>query len=280
MDSNLRKKSVLFVFGLAIVAGAVPAMGNSVFASVVSSTGCGNTSDTSTTSANVFVQSATTVAPLICPDGNGIFSGAAASALGTLGTLAETVSQGGPSTITGPFSVTSTATLTDTITFSCTGCGPGTLTGTLLATITGAVFTEFNPLGIATASYTSMITDTTSNTQFVATGELCPTLATGCTAAETNPSTGYSVSNSFTIVPGDVYTFLITMVSFASVPAGVNNETDVLASQNDPMTLTLPSGVDYFSQSGEFLAPEPSSWVLVGGGLVLGFGLFRRRMAR
>jgi len=278
MDSNLRK--VLFVFGLAVLGGGVPAMGNSVFASVTSSTGCGNASQTSSTTADVFVEASGTIAPLICPDGNGIFSGADATAMGTLAASAETVSQGGSTTITGPFSVTSTATLTDTITFSCAGCGPGTLTGTLLATIDGVVFTEFNPLGIATASYTSTITDTTSNAQFVATGELCVTLATGCTAAETNPSTGYSVSNAFTIVPGDVYTFFISMVSFASVPAGVDNETDVLASQNDPMTLTLPAGVDYFSQSGEFLAPEPSSWVLVGGGLVLGLGLFRRRMGR
>jgi hypothetical protein len=97
--------------------------------------------------------------------------------------------------------------------------------------------------------------------------------------AETNPATGYSVSTQFTINPGDSYTFAIVMTSFVGVSASQTTAVQVLAEQNDPLSLTLPPGVDFTSQSGQFLTPEPSSWALVGGGLVLCLYLGRRRFA-
>jgi hypothetical protein len=148
--------------------------------------------------------------------------------------------------------------------------------------MTGSVFSQLDFPATEYASYAVTITDTTNSTQFTNAGELCPTLAQSgsCTMAETNPSSGYGVTTQFTINPGDAYTFYIVMTSFVSVSASQTTAVQVLADQNDPLSLTLPSGVDFTSQSGQFLAPEPSSWVLVGGGLVLGLGLFRRRMAR
>jgi hypothetical protein len=180
--------------------------------------------------------------------------------------------------ISTPFSVTSVATLTDTLTFSCTGtCGP--LSASLVANITGAVFSQLGLSGVEYDSYTAAITDTSTLVQSTMAGELCPTLAqsASCTMAETNPSTGYTVTTPFTIVLGDPYSIQLVMTSFVSVPSG--NALQVLATQSDPLSLNLPTGVSFASQSGAFLVPEPSSWVLVGGGLALCLGLFRRRMA-
>jgi hypothetical protein len=272
-----------FLLTCGLVLGGLPATAGSfsATASVVSSTGCGNASDNETTSATVFVGSTSGPGPLFCPDGNGIFSGADVSSLGVLSAFAETVSQGGTSTILAPFSVTSTATLIDTLTFSCSPtCPPGTLTGSLVATMTGAVFSQIDPNGFEYASYSATITDLTTAIVNTATGELCPHLAqsVNCTAAETNPSTGYSVTDSFTIVPGDQYTFDLVMTSYASVLAGDNSEEQVLATQKDPLSLNLPTGVNYASASDLFLAPEPSSWMLVGAGLAFGVFVLRRRL--
>jgi PEP-CTERM motif len=276
------KFPILLCCGVALACIPVRAGSFSSSASVVSSTGCGNASQTGTTSAGVFVGATPGPGPLICPDGNGIFSGADVSSLGTLSALAETTAQGGPSRILAPFSVTSTATLIDTLTFSCTpSCPPGTLTGSLVATMTGAVFSQIDPNGFEYASFTTTITDLTTTIVNTATGELCPNLAqsVNCTVAETNPSSGYSVTDSFTIVPGDQYTFDLVMTSYASVLAGDNSEVQVLATQKDPLNLNLPTNVNFTSASGQFLAPEPSSWMLVAAGLAFGVFVLRRRHA-
>jgi hypothetical protein len=272
----------LLCCGVALACLPARAGSFSTSASVVSSTGCGNTSQTGTTSAGVFVGANPGPGPLICPNNNGIFSGADASSLGTLSALAEVVGEG-PTRIVDPSSVTSTATLIDTLMFSCTPtCPPGTLTGSLVATMTGAVFSQIDPNGFEYASYTATITDLTTTIVNTATGELCPHLAqsANCTVAETNPSSGYSVTDSFTIVPGDQYTFDLVMTSYASVLAGDTSEVQVLATQEDPLMLNLPTGVNFSSASGEFAAPEPSSWLLMGAGLAFGVSALRRRRAQ
>ena len=166
--------TVLLGCGLAALACA-PAMGGTFYtsASEISTGNCSNTntSNTGTTSANVAVG---TPAPVACTGGNTdtIWGGANVSSLGILSATAEI--NGG---LDSPITVTSTATLFDSLTFDCTGtCPGGTLTGDLLATITGAVLSQLFAGGTEYDSYTATITDTITSVVATGTGELCPTL--------------------------------------------------------------------------------------------------------
>lgn len=266
-----KRLTVLFGFGLVALA-CVPARGGTFYtsATAVSTSGCGNMTDNGSYSAGVSVS--TPPAPISCGNGDTVWGGANVTSIGALSTVAEVNGNG-----TSPFSFTTTATLDDTLAFYCIGtCPGGTLTGNLEADITGAVFSQLDLGGIVYDSYTATITDTVTSAVATSTGELCPTLAqsASCTSAETNPSSGYTVSAPFTIVPGDPYTLQIVMTSFAQ---NSSTSLQVLATQNDPLSLTLPTGISYESASGEFLAPEPSSWLLVGGGLVMWLCLARRK---
>src|SRR5580698_9664484 len=145
METNLRKRlsfylmgrSVLFVCGIAAVAGCVPAMGNSVFASVTPSSGCTGVSQTSTTLASVGIANSNPLGPLSCGGTNGLFSSADANANGALSTWANLEGIGG--SISGPFSVTSTAILVDTIYISC-AVACVSVSGNLVATMMADVF--------------------------------------------------------------------------------------------------------------------------------------------
>ncbi len=295
---NLSKRckglNVLFCCGIAALAGSMPAMGstNFVSASMSTSTSCGNQTDLNeptTASVNAStLNNPPSILPFTCPDGNRLFGGAFATSSGTLQVTAEIDAPVGNNTITDGLSAMSTAELFDTLTFTCGG-GPcsGTFNASLIGVLTAAEFSMLALGGAEYVSYNVTITDTTTSATYLGSGALCsstpptaPPASLNCTATETNPSSGFSVTTPFTITNNDSYTFEIVMTSF--VEATNSNDIMILATGSDPMSFDLPGGMSYTAASDEQFAqvlPEPSSWLLVGGGLVLCLGLFRRRLA-
>ena len=269
-------KSLTIVLNCALIALAcLPAMANSYSASASSTStgGCGDASQTGTTSASVDVYNSNFL-PLVCPGGDSVTGGAWAMSAGNIGTNAEVF---GSSTV--PFSMTSTATLDDTLTFLCASCTGDAISADLTGTMDADMYSMFGSPGTEYVSYTATIINLFTGLTATNSAEVCPYLADSpnCTEAQPLPlsSFHYSVSTPFTVFLGDQYSIQIVMTAFAQNAAGT---AQVDAVQNDPLTLTLPDGVTFESASGQFLAPEPGSWLLMGGGLAVLLWLARRRL--
>jgi hypothetical protein len=84
-------------------------------------------------------------------------------------------------------------------------------------------------------------------------------------AVITNSFDTYSITETFSVGDGSVLGLLFT--------AGAESSGDASASVEDPITVTLPTGVTYTSASGRFLTaagvPEPAGWAC----LICGLGL-------
>jgi hypothetical protein len=195
-----------------------------------------------------------------------IWAGATAESNGLLSSLVEY-----DGSVTSPVTMTATSTLTDTLAFSCTSsCGNATLTGTLDGT------------GVEPNSYSEFmatVVDTTQNITYTEIAEFCPSPpSANCTAtgaAATNP---FLANLIFPITPGDSYSVTVSVI--ASLEFSPGEFPQVLANMNDPLTLYLNPGVSATSASGDFpIAPEPSSWLLAGGGLLAMIGTAKRLLA-
>ncbi len=284
-EKSLMRTGLTVFFGCALltVIGCMPATAGPSFstaASVVASSGCINQSVNGTTSA-----SAGTPAPLpqTCPDGNSIRASALAQSNGELSVLAEFASIG--SSITSPSTITSTATLNDTLTFTCTiitcTLGQNVGTGFLMATLHGGFLNDFEIGNNTTAfvSYTATISDPTQSFSTSGTTEFCPNPpATNCTVTGASIASPFTASIPFTLYSGDSYTVQIVMTAFVELVSGDTAGGQLLANLDDPLTLTLPTGIGFNSSSGQFAGetPEPSSWILMGSGLAC---LLWRRLA-
>jgi PEP-CTERM motif len=290
------KRAFLFGCGLAVLACAVPATANSTFstsASLAGNNGCENRTAGGLGISSASVEPDSIPSPNMCPDGNSIRFEAGAQSNGTLSAFSEFALAPGDTSgpVTTAASLTATAGLTDTLTFSCAGCMPGqeigtaTLTSTLLGTV-------FNIGGGAEeyASYTATITDTNPTNAFIAssTAEFCAdpssaSPAVNCTENQAPPGNPLAVPLSFAVFAGDSYLLQVTMIAYVQLDATDSTGNQKLASISDPMYFNFPSGITLDTASGvQFpeLIPEPSSWMLMGSGLALGLGLVRRRKGR
>ena len=255
---------------------AMPAMAGafSTSASMVDTGGCINQTAGGTGIATAGISVAP---PESCSGGYTIYGGATALSSGLLSAAAEYT--GGP--FASSMTLTSTASLTDTLTFSCGSptCGPADLTATLdggfLGFLSPGGFTNANSYSV----YTATISDAAESYSVSNTTEFCPhPPGTNCTVSSASAANPLAVTLPFTIYSGDSYTVQISITAFVQLVSGVGGQE--LASMNDPLVLTLPNGVNYASASGQFAAPEPSSWLLAGPGLLALLGTAKRRLAR
>jgi hypothetical protein len=281
--------TVFFGCALALLGSCLPAIAGTSYstsASVVDTGGCVNSSVGPSQTTSAVVSQPGAPLPVACTgggsNGDSVRYGAVAGSNGVLSVLAEYASIGG--LVTTPISMTSTATLTDTLTFSCAGCTPGELLGTatLLATLDGGILNEFiaGNNADAYASYTATVSDPTDSVSATTTAEFCPAPpATNCTVNSAAATNRLPVPLTFALYAGDSYSVSISLTAFVELIDGDTSGEQLLAGMNDPLGLTLPNGVVYSSASGDFL-PEPSSWVLVGSGLTLCLLRLRRWPAR
>lgn len=254
---------VLFGCGLAMA-------GPSLFSTSASIVGdCVNQSTTGARSASLSVNNGVILTP--CADGNYIVAAASAQSNGSVSVNSDIIPiPGTPST-----SLTSTAALMDTLTFCPSGgcVGPaGTLLG--MGTLTATLSDGENIFGAADlsdyASFTENINDPVNSVTASGTAELAGSAAdcsgvSNCTVFSGGASVPLTVSIQFAIYAGEAYEVQTMMTSFSIDEGGFL--------LSDPLSLTLPEGVTFTSASGEFASiPEPSSWMLVAGGLALFLG--------
>jgi hypothetical protein len=266
---------------------AIPTFSFSTGASVVDTGGCVNSTVGPSQTTSSSVEQPTQPAPIVCTsglsNGDSIRYGALAESNGTLSVLAEYATIG--ATVTTPISMTATATLTDTLTFSCAGCTPGEPIGTaalVSSGIDGGIFNNFiSPSNAdANVTYTATVSDPTDGVSATSTYEFCPDPPiTNCTVDGTGVANPVTVTTPFALYAGDSYSISVTLTAFVELIAGDTSSQALGANMNDPISFTVPGNVDISSASDQFTTPEPSSWMLMGGGLTLCFLLFRCRLA-
>jgi len=196
-----------------------------------------------------------------------------ASAAGNLATgdLSGTISVGATNGISAG-EAQSIAVLADVLSFS---GGTAGATGQVSMLATGAISGTNCPFPGGCFASIEVKLSTSTGTPIVDLVDSNEFSVPGCVGQQCPPPVSpLSVSTPFSLDAGPVQ-FLFTLTTFCtSVPCQVNF--------NDPITLTLPEGVTFTSESGEFLTatavtPEPSSMLLLATGVAgIGCAAWRR----
>lgn len=162
-------------------------------------------------------------------------------------------------TFSGPFSDTDTVTVTMTSTIAYSGDGSGFME------LQGKDASD----GVLAQAIDCANTNTCRNDPGFSFGNY----------TVTNLGQSYSISETFNLA--SLYGQPLQLLFYVAASSG----DDGSASNNDPITITLPTGVTYTSASGLFLTdvgsavPEPAVWASMILGFGLAGGMLRRRGA-